>query len=176
MLWTELLYHVTRSVRMDETRVTRRRVIESIVENEELREHEERRDIFWEKNINIGHYASRKHLSWEHFDFLCVCCFCNLLFFIDILLLSLIATPISLQGIEYHTTSVQQWTIEDIKAMVWSKEESHLAAGPSPPLQHFLIDTGWIIKSILERIGRTYPHGIATVWRGLVRSLVACQR
>ena len=31
---------------MDETRVTRRRVIENIVENEELREHEERRDIF----------------------------------------------------------------------------------------------------------------------------------
>ena len=31
---------------MDETRVTRRRVIENIVENEELREHEGRRDIF----------------------------------------------------------------------------------------------------------------------------------
>ena len=31
---------------MDETRVTTRRVIESIVENEELGEHEERRDIF----------------------------------------------------------------------------------------------------------------------------------
>ena len=30
---------------MDETRVTRRRVIENMVENEELREHEERRDI-----------------------------------------------------------------------------------------------------------------------------------
>ena len=31
---------------MDKTRVTRRRVIENIVENEELREHEERRDTF----------------------------------------------------------------------------------------------------------------------------------
>ena len=31
---------------MDETRATRRRVIENIVENEELREHEEGRDIF----------------------------------------------------------------------------------------------------------------------------------
>ena len=31
---------------MDETGVTRRRVIENIVENEELREQEERRDIF----------------------------------------------------------------------------------------------------------------------------------
>ena len=31
---------------MYETQVTRRGVIENIVENEELREHEERRDIF----------------------------------------------------------------------------------------------------------------------------------
>jgi len=31
---------------MDETRVTRRQVIENIVENEEIREHEERRGIF----------------------------------------------------------------------------------------------------------------------------------
>ena len=31
---------------MDETRVTRRQVVENIAENEELREHEERRDIF----------------------------------------------------------------------------------------------------------------------------------
>ena len=31
---------------MDETGVTRRRVIENTVENQELREHEERRDIF----------------------------------------------------------------------------------------------------------------------------------
>ena len=31
---------------MDETQVTRRGVIENIVENEELREHEERRYIF----------------------------------------------------------------------------------------------------------------------------------
>ena len=31
---------------MDEIRVTRREVIENIIENEELRKHEERRDIF----------------------------------------------------------------------------------------------------------------------------------
>ena len=33
-------------MRMDEKRFMRRQVIENIVENEELREHEERRDIF----------------------------------------------------------------------------------------------------------------------------------
>jgi len=48
---------------MDETRVTRRRVIKTMVESEELREHEERRDISREKNINVEHYPSRKHLS-----------------------------------------------------------------------------------------------------------------
>ena len=31
---------------MDDTRVTRRRVIENIAENKEIREHEEKRDIF----------------------------------------------------------------------------------------------------------------------------------
>ena len=46
MNYIEIPYHVTWSMRMDETRVTRRRVFENIVENEELREHEERRDIF----------------------------------------------------------------------------------------------------------------------------------
>ena len=59
----EIIYHVTWSTRIDETRVTRKGVVENIIENEELREHEERRDIFWEKNINIEHYVSRKHLS-----------------------------------------------------------------------------------------------------------------
>ena len=50
-------------MRIDEMEVKRRRVIENIVKNEEFREHEERRGIFKEKNINIEHYASRKHLS-----------------------------------------------------------------------------------------------------------------
>ena len=60
-----------------------RGAVENIIENEELREHEERRDIYWEKNIDIEHYASRKHFSWELLDLLCVCCCCNLIFLID---------------------------------------------------------------------------------------------
>ena len=44
-------------MRIDETRVTKRGVVENIVENEELREHEEN------GTFNIKHYASRKHLS-----------------------------------------------------------------------------------------------------------------
>jgi len=87
MNWIELLYHVTRSMRIYETRVVRRRVIENLVKNiiekEELRKHKERIDIFWEKNIFIEHYALRKHLSWERLDLICVCFCCNLLFFID---------------------------------------------------------------------------------------------
>ena len=39
---------------MDETRVTRRGVIENIIENEELRKHEERRDIFLEKKLTLN--------------------------------------------------------------------------------------------------------------------------
>ena len=60
-----------------------RGVVENWVENEELRKHEERRDIYWEKKIDIEHYASRKHLSWELLDLFCECCCCNLVFFIS---------------------------------------------------------------------------------------------
>ena len=59
----EIPYNVTWSKRIDETGFPRRGVVDNNVENEELRENEERRDIFREKNIVIEHYASRKHLS-----------------------------------------------------------------------------------------------------------------
>ena len=47
----EILYHVTWSMRIDGKRVVRRGVVENIVENEELREHEERRTLTL--NINF---------------------------------------------------------------------------------------------------------------------------